>query len=311
MRGNGYSEMDEVAAAISTPAGAQVRIGVVIPCFRFRSHVLSVFSRIGPEVDAIYVIDDGCPEESGRFVEKEAQDPRVRVLFHSVNQGVGAAVRSGIAAALRDGMNIVVKIDGDGQMDPALLSLFVRPIVTGEADVTKGNRFYNPDDVRAMPLLRIFGNAVLSFLTKLSSGYWSIFDPTNGYIACDCRLLAVLPVEKIDKRYFFETDFLFRVGLYKAKVLDIPMEAVYGDEQSNLKVGREVLPFMLRNFRNFGKRIFYNYFLRDFNVASLEIVLGVACSAFGIIYGITHWGADEPATAGTVMIAALPLLTGL
>jgi hypothetical protein len=149
-----------------------------------------------------------------------------------------------------------------------------------------------------MPVVRLLGNAALSFLTKLSTGYWNIFDPTNGYIAADARLLAVLQRDKIDKGYFFETDFLFRVGLLHAKVMDIPMTAVYGDQESNLRIRREVVPFFVRNIRNFGKRLFYNYFLRDFNVASLEI-------------GITHWGVDKAATAGTVMIAALPLLTGI
>jgi glycosyltransferase involved in cell wall biosynthesis len=257
------------------------------------------------------VVDDQCPDGTGRLVETEARDPRVRVLFHSANQGVGGAVFTGVAAALKEGVQIVVKIDGDGQMDPALVPLFVRPIAEGEADVTKGNRFYYPDDVRSMPLVRLFGNAMLSFLTKLSSGYWNIFDPTNGYIAWDSRLLANVPWDKIDKRYFFESDLLFRVGLLRAKVVDIPMTAVYADERSNLKIRKEVLPFLVRNLRNFGKRIFYTYFLRDFNVASLEILFGVVLAVFGVFFGVFNWGVDKPATAGTVMIAALPLLTGV
>jgi dolichol-phosphate mannosyltransferase len=287
------------------------RVGVVIPCFRVRDRIISVLERIGEEVDAIYVVDDQCPEETGRFVERKARDPRIRIFFHADNQGVGGAVLTGIAAALKDGIGVVVKIDGDGQMDPTLVPLFVRPIAEGEADVTKGNRFYNPDDVRSMPATRLFGNAVLSFITKLSSGYWNIFDPTNGYVAWNSRLLASVPWDKLDKRYFFESDLLFRVGLLRAKVLDIPMRAVYADEQSNLRIGREVLPFLLHNLRNFGKRLFYNYFLRDFNIASLEILFGVILSLFGILYGIAHWGIDKPATAGTVMIAALPLLAGV
>jgi glycosyltransferase involved in cell wall biosynthesis len=270
-----------------------------------------VLERIGPEVDVIYVVDDRCPEETGRFVEKEARDPRIRVLFHAHNQGVGGAVLTGIAAALKDGIGVVVKIDGDGQMDPTLLPRFVSPIAEGKTDVTKGNRFYDPDNVRSMPAVRLFGNAVLSFLTKLSSGYWDIFDPTNGYVAWDSRLLAILPWDKLDKRYFFESDLLFRVGLLRAKVLDIPMMAIYADEKSNLKIGRVVLPFLWRNLHNFGKRLVYNYFLRDFNVASLEILFGVILILFGSIFGIVHWGIDKPATAGTVMITALPLLTGV
>ncbi len=290
---------------------SRARIAVVMPCFRVRNHILSVLADIGDLVETIYVVDDCCPEGSGRLVESQTRDPRVRVIFHEVNQGVGGAVLSGIEAALQDGMDIVVKIDGDGQMDPALLPLFVRPILAGEADVTKGNRFYDPHDVKNMPLVRLFGNAALSFLTKLSTGYWNVFDPTNGYIAADTRLLAVLQRDKLDKRYFFETDFLFRIGLLHAKVLDIPMTAIYGDQKSNLRIHREVVPFFVRNIQNFGKRLFYNYFLRDFNVASLEILVGFMLISFGVIYGVAHWGIDKPATAGTVMIAALPLLTGI
>jgi dolichol-phosphate mannosyltransferase len=293
-----------------TPGSSQ-RIGMIIPCFRVRTRILAVLERIGPEVDAIYVVDDCCPEGTGSFVEQQASDPRIRVLVHEANQGVGGAVLTGIEAALQDGMNIVVKVDGDGQMDPALLPLFIRPILEGEADVAKGNRFYNPDDVRAMPGARLFGNACLSFLTKLSSGYWNSFDPTNGYVAWDCRLLAMVPRDKVEKRYLFETDMLFRVGLLRAKVTDIPMTAVYGEERSNMIIRKQILPFLVLNLRNFAKRLFYNYFLRDFNVASLEIMLGLGLILFSTIYGLSHWGGNAPASAGIVMIAALPLLTGI
>jgi hypothetical protein len=141
-----------------------------------------------------------------------------------------------------------------------------------------------------MPPIRIFGNAALSFLSKLSSGYWNIFDPTNGYFAADVRLLAALPLDKIQKRYFFESDLLFRVGVMRAKVMDIPMAARYRDEKSNLKIRREVLPFFLLHFRNFWKRLMYNYFLRDFNIASLELVFGMLLFGFGSVYGLIHWG---------------------
>jgi dolichol-phosphate mannosyltransferase len=267
--------------------------------------------QIPPQIETIYVVDDCCPEESGALVEREVRDPRVHIIRHQINQGVGGAVVSGILAALEDGSDIVVKIDGDGQMDPSLLPFFVTPIANGTVDVAKGNRFYNPEDVRAMPASRLLGNAVLSFMTKLSSGYWNIFDPTNGYIAWDTRVLANLRLDKLEKRFLFESDLLFRLGLLRAKVLDVPMIAIYGDEKSNLRAIRQVLPLLRLNSVNFIKRIIYNYYLRDFNVASLEIFFGLLASLFGIVYGITHWGQHAPASAGTVMIAALPLLTGI
>jgi glycosyltransferase involved in cell wall biosynthesis len=289
----------------------KVGIAVVIPCYREKAHILDVLARIGPEVAAIYVVDDCCPEHTGDLVATECRDDRVRIIRLKINLGVGGAVLAGARLALTDGHRIVVKVDGDGQMDPALIRRFVRPIEDGAADVTKGNRFYDLDNVRSMPPARLFGNAALSFLTKLSSGYWSIFDPTNGFIAWDSRILAAIPMEKLASRYFFESDMLFRIGLLRAKVLDIPMAATYGSEVSGLKPGKQLLPFLMCNLRNFFKRIVYNYFLRDFNVGSLEIIFGSAFCVFGFVYGVSHWGITEPATAGTVMIAALPLLTGI
>jgi hypothetical protein len=166
-----------------------------------------------------------------------------------------------------------------------------------------------------MPALRLFGNAVLSFLNKLSSGYWDIFDPTNGYTAIHTDTLRELPLEKISNRYFFESDMLFRLNLQKAVVTDIPMDAKYGDEVSNLKIRQVVAEFLLKHVRNFGKRIFYNYYLRDMSLASLELPLGLALFIFGTVFGITQWfssALNHVATpAGTVMLSALPTLMGL
>lgn len=291
------------------------RIAVVIPCYRVKKHILNVISAIGPEVTKIYVVDDKCPEESGMFVVDNCQDPRVTVSFNAVNLGVGGAVMAGYQAALKDGMHIVIKIDGDEQMDPALIPRFVQPIKDGRADYTKGNRFFNLDNVRSMPALRLFGNAVLSFLNKLSSGYWDIFDPTNGYTAIHTEVLRELPFDKISQRYFFESDMLFRLNLLKAVVVDVPMDAKYGDEVSNLKVSKIVTEFLGKHARNFYKRIFYNYYLRDLSLASIELPLGLLLFIFGTSFGLVQWwhaAANELATpAGTVMLSALPTLMGL
>ena len=175
------------------------RISVVIPSFRVRAHILGVLSRIGPEVAVIYVVDDCCPEQSGQWVASQCTDPRVRVLYHAENQGVGGAVMTGYRAAIEDGQDIVVKIDGDGQMDPALLPQFVAPLLAGDADYAKGNRFFHLDEIHQMPAIRLFGNAVLSFMSKVSTGYWSLFDPTNGYTAIQTRVASHLPMDQISK----------------------------------------------------------------------------------------------------------------
>ncbi len=291
-----------------------MRIAVAIPCYRVTRHVLEVIAAIGPEVVAIYAVDDACPDHSGQFIETQQCDARVRVLYHPENRGVGGAIVTAYQAALADGMDIVVKIDGDGQMDPALLQLFVRPIEAGRADYTKGNRFYRPESVRDMPALRLFGNAVLSFVTKLSCGYWPIMDPTNGYTAIHASVLRELPLEKLENRYFFETDMLFRLNTLRAVVRDVPMDAVYADEQSHLKVTRILPEFLGKHASRLWRRYVYSYLVRDFNVGSIYSIFGVLLLAVGAVFGLSHWSnaaGAPPATSGTVMLAALPVFIGI
>ena len=294
--------------------GGPPRIAVVIPAYRVRERILDVLAAIGPEVWRVYVIDDHCPDGSGDLVETQVHDPRVRVLRHERNRGVGGATITGYTAALQDGAGVVVKVDGDGQMDPRQIPDFVRPILDGRADYTKGNRFFSVESLCEMPPLRTAGNAVLSFLNKVASGYWKVMDPTNGYTAVHAAVLAMVPLHKLDPRWFFESDLLFRLNTLGAVVEEVPMEAVYRGERSNLRVSSVVLGFPPRFLSRFCKRVFYNYFLRDFNVCSLEIVAGLSLSGFGAAFGLYHWYRSivdrVAATTGTVMLAALPVILG-
>jgi dolichol-phosphate mannosyltransferase len=294
---------------------ATASIAVVIPSYKVKRHVLGVIAGIGPEVSRIYVVDDKCPDGSGALVQAESGDPRVTVITHEQNQGVGGAVMTGYRAAIADGATVIVKLDGDGQMDASLIPSFVAPILAGDADYTKGNRFFNLEQIGEMPPLRLFGNAMLSLMTKLSSGYWDLFDPTNGYTAIHADAARYLPFDKISRRYFFETDMLFRLNTLGAVVADVPMDAVYGDEVSNLKVSRIVTEFAAKHVRNFLKRLFYNYYLRNMSLASIELPLGLLLLAFGTLFGISHWMSsaqqDISTPAGTVMIAALPMIMGV
>ncbi|WP_404436795.1 glycosyltransferase family 2 protein [Stutzerimonas chloritidismutans] len=298
-----------------SPDDVSCKIAVVIPCYKVKNHIIGVINSIGPEVWRIFIIDDCCPVNSGDFVVEHNIDPRVHVIRLADNQGVGGAVMAGYTAAIEQGAEIIVKIDGDGQMDPSLLYLFVNPIISGQADYCKGNRFFDLTNIGCMPKMRLFGNAVLSFMTKLSTGYWQVFDPTNGYTAIDAKVAAHLPFASISKRYFFETDMLFRLNTLRAAVLDIPMDAQYGDEESNLKISKILFEFLGKHARNFGKRIFYNYFLRNMSLASLEIVAGIIMLLFGLVFGFLEWnssageGVETP--VGTVMFAALPILLGI
>lgn len=294
---------------MSTPA-----IAVVIPCYRVTKHILDVLNSIGPECAMIFVIDDCCPEGSGRLVEQTVRDPRVRVIYHQENRGVGGAVVTGYKAALAAGATVVAKIDGDGQMDPRLLNWFVAPLLRGEADYTKGNRFYALRNIRTMPAVRVFGNSTLSFITKMSSGYWHIFDPANGYTAIHAAALSRLDLDGLSARYFFESDLLISLGGIRAVVSDIPMEAVYGDEVSGLRVRKVAFEFLLKNMREAAKRILYAYFLRDFNLASLNLVFGLLLLGSGAIFGSIEWvrsiETGIPATTGTVILATLPVILG-
>ena len=291
------------------------RIAIAIPCYKVRAHVLDVIARIPPQVQRIYVVDDQCPQQSGLLVQQECRDERVRVIFHEQNQGVGGAIVTAYKAAIAEGIDIVVKVDGDGQMDPALIPRFTRPIERGKADYTKGNRFYRPESLRGMPLIRLFGNAALSFINKLSSGYWSIMDPTNGYTAIHTAVLRRLPLDKLEQRYFFESDMLFRLNTVRAVVYDVPMDAVYADEESSLKVSKVLPEFLFKHVNRFFKRYVYLYLLRDFNIGSLYSLLGVALCLLGLLFGGWHWlhslSSGAPATSGTVMLAALPLIIGI
>ena len=289
-------------------------IAVVIPCYRVQGKVLDVIAHIGPDVSSIYVVDDGCPGRTGDIVERKARDSRVRVIRHDQNRGVGAATLTGMEAAVANGATVVVKIDGDGQMNPALIPIFVRPILQGEADCTKGNRFFAPEYLSGMPAIRIFGNGVLSFMTKLSSGYWTILDPTNGFLALHASVFKLLPKSKIAQRFFFESDLLFRLNLVRANVIDIPLRSTYADEISNLRVHHLIIPFVWYLVRNLAKRVIYSYFVRDFSIGSIYLIFGLPIFLFGLFFGFSEWISHMQsgafASAGVVMFSALPIIVG-
>jgi dolichol-phosphate mannosyltransferase len=290
-------------------------VAAVVPCYRPGEIVLDVLHEMPPAVDFIIVVDDACPNSTGDLIESSTSDPRVRVIRREVNGGVGAAMRTGYQEALRIGATIAVKVDSDGQIDPRLIPALIAPIAEGRADYVKGNRFFDIDRLARMPLARKLGNAGLSFLTKLSSGYWQVMDPTNGFTAIHTGVLRLLPLDRIASRYFFESDMLFRLGTLRAVVLDAPMRAVYEDERSGLAPGRVLLEFAARNAANTYKRIAYNYFVRGFSIASLELLLGAVLLMAGFAIGANAWldsvQTGVAATAGTVMLAGLPIFVGI
>lgn len=291
------------------------QVAVVIPAYRVRDQILGVLEEIGDEVFAIFVVDDACPEGTADLVSEECSDPRVRVIRNDRNLGVGGATMRGYRCALEQGADVIVKLDGDGQMDPRDIGRLVRPVSNGLADYTKGNRFHDLDGLGQMPLSRLLGNMLLSFLAKLSSGYWQLVDPTNGFTAINARLLDFLPMNKISTGYFFESDLLFRLNLLRCVVQDVPIRARYGDEKSSISIPREAYRFFFGHCRNTFKRIVYRHFIRGFSLASVEFVVGLAALIFGLVFGGVQWAnlsaAGKFASSGVVMIAGLPIIVGM
>lgn len=295
------------------PSLEEAGVWLVIPCYKVKAHILNVLAKAPPWVQGIVCVDDACPEQSGDFVEANTQDKRVVVVRLAQNQGVGGATLAGYREAVARGGQVLVKVDGDDQMDLGYMAHLVAPILLGEADYAKGNRFTSISHLTAMPPIRVFGNAALSFAAKMSTGYWNIFDPTNGYTAIEAQVARMVVEKRVSRRFFFETDLLYHLSTLRAVVRDVPMPARYGGEVSNLRIGAIVGPFALKHMKNFFQRLLGQYFVRDFNAASLEFVFGLFSLLFGVGYAahyLTQRHNGEAASPGVVMAAALPVMLG-
>ena len=286
----------------------------VIPAYKAQREILGVLEQIPDVVSRIIVVDDGCPNGTGKLVQQKSKDKRVEVVFNKQNLGVGGAMVVGYRKALEQNHQIIVKLDGDGQMDPLRIPQLIGPIIRGQADYAKGNRFDSLEDLEQMPRIRIFGNAVLSIMSKASSGYWQITDPTNGFTAIHRTVLERIHLGKLRKGWFFESDMLFRLAIIKAVVADVPMPASYGLEKSNLSIRKVIFEFPTRYTINQFKRIFYLYYLREWSAASFEFPAGLILTVGGLLAGINFWlrGIETgmPATVGQVMLSAVPLILG-
>lgn len=295
-----------------------MKICIVIPCYKVKDQIMDVLLKIPfDKIDLIYLVDDACPLQSLNIVKKNLnlfQSNKIVIIKNNINLGVGGAMKKGYQQAIKDNMDIAIKVDGDDQMDLNYLDQLIKPILLKDCDYTKGNRFYSVENLKNMPGIRIFGNAVLTFLAKFSSGYWSISDPTNGYTAISVNILKLLPFDKISNRYFFENDILFRLNTIRAKVNDIPMKSVYKNEVSNLKVSKIIFEFLFKLLKNFLKRIFYNYYLRNINIGSFTLPLSIVLLYNGLVNGYLRWSdaldTNLPTPTGTIMIYILSIVLG-
>ena len=291
----------------------RTNISVVIPSYKVSKYILDVIKDIPEFVNHIIIVDDKCPQNSGQ-IAKTSTDNRVIICYHEKNLGVGGAVITGYKKALELNSDIVIKIDGDGQMDVNYMQKLIQPILDGKADYTKGNRFTDFKALRAMPKVRLFGNSGLSFLVKAASGYWNLMDPTNGYTAINKHALEELDLDNIAKRYFFESDMLINLNIENAVVVDVEIPAKYGDEEGSLSITKTLVGFPPKLFKGLCKRIFLKYFIYDFNMLSLYLVVGLPMLFFGIVFGSIKWIEaivnNIETSTGTIMLAVLPIILG-
>lgn len=290
-------------------------IAVVIPCYKVENHIEEVVDSIPEFIQHIILVNDCSPDSTPTLLETLAlKNSKIRVVHHTKNKGVGGAMISGFQKALELNVDIAVKLDGDGQMDAHYLPALLNPILKEKADFAKGNRFKDHLAIRQMPLIRRIGNIGLSFLIKAASGYWNVFDPTNGYIAINKETLQALDWNRIHQRYFFESSLLIELYHVNAVIEDVPMKAKYGNEVSNLSVTKTLFEFPPKLFVAFIRRLLLKYFLYEFTIASLYLVTGLPLLFIGIYYGVTNFikyaHLQTAAPTGTVIIPTLMITLG-
>jgi glycosyltransferase involved in cell wall biosynthesis len=288
------------------------RIAVVVPAFCEERHVGEVIRSSPDLVDHIIVVDDASPDGTSAAASAVA-DPRVEVIRHERNTGVGGAIITGHRRAMELGADIDVVMAGDNQMDPAYLPALLDPIVSGGYGFTKANRFYSTSSFQGMPKHRILGNIALTFLTKVASGYWDLVDPQNGYTAVRRAVLERLPLHRIAERYEFENDLLIWLNIFGVRALDVPVPAVYRDEVSHIKLGRVITRLLRVLIGGFWRRVWLKYVLWSFSPVALLLFTGSLLVLFGVAMGgwvLAETIGPSTASAGTVLLAVTPFLVG-
>jgi dolichol-phosphate mannosyltransferase len=294
-----------------------LRIAVVVPCYKVLQHIEGVLDSVPDYVSDVVLVDDASPDQTGELLDRlqKRQPGRVHVLHLPVNRGVGGAVLAGFQKALELNADVIVKLDGDGQMDPRYMPGLIEPLILGKADYTKGNRMSSALSLAEMPIIRRLGNATLSFFIKISSGYWNVIDPANGYIAIRREVLELLPFELVHPRYFFESSMLIALRVLRAVVLDVPMDARYRGEKSNMNPVRILIEFPWQLLVGFIRRIWLTKILYSLTIEAILGFSGFVLVAGGLIWGLVR-GLEYAAQRGlsvqpmTVLAAALPILIG-
>jgi|tagenome__1003787_1003787.scaffolds.fasta_scaffold20527836_1 glycosyltransferase involved in cell wall biosynthesis len=288
------------------------RIAVVVPAHDEETLIGSTLASIPPFVDAIYVVDDASSDATA---ERAAGDPRVRVIRHDRNQGVGAAIVTGYKAAVADGADVTCVMAADGQMDPVDLEHLAGAVARDEVDYAKANRLFTGEAWKLIPRSRYLGNAVLSLLTKIASGYWHVADSQSGYTAVSKTLLEELDLDRLYPRYGFPNDMLVQLNVWNARVRDFPSRPIYGvGERSGIRYRRVVPSIMWLLFRRFWWRLGQKYVIRDFHPLVFFYTLGALLTAVGLALGIFETVlrfSGNPITPATIVLVALLLISGI
>ena len=289
------------------------KICLIVPCYKVKKKIQIVLDKVPKIVDQVILVNDCCPEKSTDGLI--TKNKNVKIIRNQSNIGVGGAVKAGFKIALAEHYDLIIKVDGDDQMDLDHMKSMCEILIKNNLSYVKGNRFYYLQDLDGMPLIRIIGNSVLSFFSKFSSGYWDIFDPTNGYFVIDIKALKLIQFEKLSNRYFFESDLLFRLRLINATIYDYPMRAVYSDEKSSLRIYSIIFPLLFFHCRNFIKRFFYCYILRETSVATFELIFSIIFIFFGLFIGLDSWvdayKNQSYAPTGSIVLSSTLSIAGL
>jgi glycosyltransferase involved in cell wall biosynthesis len=287
-------------------------VAAVVPAYKEEAHIKTVITTMPDYVDHIIVVDDCSPDRTSDEA-LGTQDPRLTLIRHEVNKGVGGAVISGHRRAIALGADVAVVMAGDAQMDPRYLPNLLDAVTDGGYGFAKANRFFRIGSYEGMPRHRVFGNVVLSFITKFASGYWHLFDPQNGYTAVRTSVLSELPLERIANRYSFENDLLINLNIRQVSAVDVPIPALYGAEVSSIKLSRVVPELLGLFFMGFCRRVWYRYVLWSFSPIALLLAFGLVLTFVGAVAGVWIFlmarGLAAP-TAGTVLLSVTPLVLG-
>ena len=288
-------------------------VAVVVPAYREEELIGPTLGGIPGFVDRVYVVDDASPDGTAERA-RSFGDPRVEVITHERNEGVGAAILTGYERSLADGSDVTAVMAGDNQMDPAELEQLVRPVARGEVDYAKANRLFTGEAWRVIPRHRYIGNAILSLLTKIASGYWHVADSQSGYTAISRKMLAQLDRDRIYRGYGFPNDMLVHLNVWNARVRDFPARPVYGvGERSDIRLRRVVPRISWLLLKGFLWRLREKYVIRDFHPLVFFYVLGFVMTGAGLALGVVETAlriAGNAVSVGTVVLIALLLIAG-